>query len=120
MLYKIIGSFFVALAAIGAALPVMPTVPFLLVAVACFAKSSPRLHQKLLDNKVYGPMIRDWQENRSIPKRAKILALTSMFLGACWSLYLLELWYLKAIVITIMSLSALFILRLPTSESKVD
>ena len=75
MLLKIIGVFFVGLAALGAVLPILPTTPFLLVSAGCFAKSSPRLHKMLLSNKIFGPMIYHWQDSRSIPQRAKIIAL---------------------------------------------
>lgn len=55
-------------------LPVLPTTPFLLVAAACFARSSPRFYDWLLSNRIFGPLIRDWREHRCIPLRAKIMA----------------------------------------------
>ncbi|MBE3638278.1 YbaN family protein [Mangrovicoccus algicola] len=58
----------------GIPLPLLPTVPFLLLATFCFARSSPRLHQWLVTHPVYGPSIRDWQENGAISRRAKRLA----------------------------------------------
>ena len=115
MLLKISGIFFVGLAILGAALPLLPTTPFLLVAAACFAKSSPRMHKMLLQNKVFGPMIYHWQQSRSIPKRGKIIALLSMVLAGAWSCYMLEPWYLKALVIALMLGPAIFIWRLPIS-----
>ncbi len=113
MLHKILGLFFVGLAVLGAVLPLLPTTPFLLVAAACFAKSSPRLHKKLLDNKVFGPLIYNWQESRSIPKRAKIISLVTMVLSVAWSCYMLDNYYLQALVVALVICPFVFIYRLP-------
>lgn len=116
MLLKIAGLFFVGLAMLGAVLPLLPTTPFVLVAAACFAKSSPRLHKMLLQNKVFGPLIYHWQQSRSIPKRAKIVALLSMVLAGGWSCYILPALYLKVIVIALMAGPFIFISRLPVAD----
>jgi len=119
MLLKVTGVFFVALAFIGVFLPLLPTTPFLLVAATCFAKSSPRLHNMLLENKVFGPMIYHWQQSRSIPKRAKIIALTSMLVAASWSGYILPAIWLKTLVIILIAWPFIFLWRLPLSDSCV-
>lgn len=62
----------VGLASVGIVLPLLPTTPLLLVAAACFARTDPRFHRWLLTNRVFGPIIRDWQQHRCIPLRAKI------------------------------------------------
>ncbi|NMP29954.1 DUF454 domain-containing protein [Thalassotalea sp. M1531] len=118
MLLKYIGLLFVGLAMAGAALPVLPTTPFLLVAAACFAKSSPRLYNKLISNKVFGPMILDWQEHRAIPKRAKIISLISMVLAVAWSCYVLPEPHWQLLVIALVTGPFIFIWRLPLSEDK--
>jgi len=116
ILLKISGLFFVGLAILGAILPLLPTTPFLLVAAACFAKSSPRMHKMLLDNKIFGPLIYHWQESRSIPKSAKIIALTSIVLACLWSCYLLEDDALRALVIALVVGPFIFLWRLPLSN----
>lgn len=73
---------------IGAFLPVMPTVPFLLVAVWAFAQSSPRLSARIMRNRTFGPQIRAWRKNGTIPRRAKIWAVTAMACGVAWALWL--------------------------------
>lgn len=65
-----------ALGIIGAFLPVIPTTPFLILSAFLFSKSSPRFHAWLLNLPVAGEGIRDWQNNRVIRPRAKVLCAT--------------------------------------------
>jgi uncharacterized membrane protein YbaN (DUF454 family) len=69
------GAFFFLLGIIGVFLPIMPTVPFMLLSVYCFARSSPRLHNYLRKHPWFGPGIRDWEQNRCIPYYAKLWAI---------------------------------------------
>jgi len=73
----ILGWFFVLLGLVGVILPILPTTPFMIVAAALFAKSSPRFHRMLLNNKYVGDVLRDWEErhvvSRTIKKRATML-----------------------------------------------
>ena len=81
-LYAAGGIISVGLAAVGAFLPIMPTVPFLLVAVFCFARSNPAWEQKILDHPHWGPQVLDWRERRAISRRAKVMALGSRILAS--------------------------------------
>lgn len=120
MLLKISGIFFVLLAFIGAFLPLLPTTPFLLVAAACFAKSSPRMHKMLLANKMFGPLIYHWEQSRSIPKRAKTIALISIFIAMLWSCYILPSLWLKLLVVALVIWPVIFLWRLPLSDGNQD
>ena len=72
------GGLCVGLAIAGAALPLLPTTPFLLLAVFAFARSSRRLHDWLLDHRHFGPLIRNWRDHGGIDRRSKILAVAAM------------------------------------------
>ncbi|MDP2018197.1 YbaN family protein [Hydrogenophaga sp.] len=72
------GSVSLALGLIGVLLPGLPTTPFVLLAAACYAKASPRLHGWLLNHRFLGPMVRDWEQHRSLTRRSKTVAQVSM------------------------------------------
>ncbi len=77
-----LGLLCVALAMIGVALPLLPTVPFLLLAAFFFARSSSRLHNWLLSHRTFGPLIVDWQSSGAIrpgAKRAATLSVAAVF-----------------------------------------
>lgn len=76
--YFFIGVVFVAVGFVGAFLPVLPTTPFLLVALACFSRSSPRLETWLLTHPRFGSSMRAWRERGAIPAKAKLAALAGM------------------------------------------
>ncbi len=75
------GWVFVSLGAIGAFLPVMPTTCFLIGALACFTRGSPRLARRLLDHPRFGPGLRAWQANRSIPTHVKCVSVGSILVA---------------------------------------
>lgn len=110
------GFAFVGLAALGAALPVLPTAPLLLVAAACFARSSARFYHWLLTNRLFGPLIRDWRETRSIPFRAKVsaIALVSLVGGSSVLFYVANPWVKLGIGIVLLGLIG-FLVSIPTS-----
>lgn len=78
-----LGIICVILGMIGVVLPLLPTVPFMLLAAFCFARSSERLHNWLLTHPRFGPAIVDWQERGAINARVKrisTVAIAGVFL----------------------------------------
>jgi uncharacterized protein len=78
LLYLVLGWFFVALGVVGIVLPILPTAPFLLLAVWAFSRSSPELAEKIRNHPVAGPLVSAWQDHGVIPLKGKILALLMM------------------------------------------
>jgi uncharacterized membrane protein YbaN (DUF454 family) len=80
-LFLALGLAFVAIGFVGLFLPVLPTTPFLILAAACFARSSPKLERWLLHHRRFGPGLRQWRERGAIPREAKLLSLAGMAAG---------------------------------------
>jgi hypothetical protein len=77
-LFLLLGLVFVAIGVAGIFLPVLPTTPFMLLAAACFARSSERFYNWLLSHRIFGATVREWQQHRSIPRRTKWFAIVTM------------------------------------------
>ncbi|SMG22429.1 YbaN family protein [Paracoccus sp. J56] len=80
-LFLALGLGFTGLGFVGIFLPLLPTVPFLILAAACFARSSERLENWLLSHPQFGPLLSDWRERGAIPMRAKWAALIGTLTG---------------------------------------
>jgi uncharacterized membrane protein YbaN (DUF454 family) len=112
------GLLLVGLAVLGMFLPVLPTTPLLLLALACFARSSERLHEWLLSHRVFGPVLKNWHETRSMPRRAKIVAIASIVVvGGMSVLFFVKGTELKFIVAAILLIPIGIVLRTRSTES---
>ena len=114
LLWRALGLLFFLVGLVGIVLPVMPTVPFWLVAVWAFGKGHPQWRARLLAHPVYGPPLRDWEEQGAIPRRAKHGA----FIGLAGSVLLCSVVLFHRPVVLAMALaflggSALFIATRP-------
>lgn len=104
LLYRILGLTSLGLGIVGAVLPIMPTVPFLLLAVYFFARSNPEWEQRILDHPTWGPQVRDWRERRAISRRAKTMAIGAMATGAVVTWYTLGApWYYVSLAILVIA-----------------
>lgn len=91
------------LGVVGLFLPLLPTVPFLLLATWAASRSSPRLQQALLNHPRVGPPIRDWHQGGVIRRRAKLLATLTMTGSALAMLVLVDAWWVCALAIACMA-----------------
>ena len=89
------GSVCLALAVLGVFLPLLPTTPFLLLASACYVRSSERLHGWLMGNRLLGGYIRNFQERRGVPVRAKVVTVVLLWLPLLYSVYRLDTFWLE-------------------------
>ena len=116
IVYLIFGCLFVGLGFIGAFLPLLPTVPFLLLALWCFVRSSQRFHDWLYHHPRFGPPLRDWDQHGVIPVRAKILSTAMMVVSMAIMLAVTDLsvWTYGGIA-AVLTLVSLYILSRPGS-----
>ncbi len=109
-----LGWLFVGLGVIGAFLPVMPTTPFMLVALWCFAKSSKRFHAWLFNHPLFGPPLQQWENHGVIPLYAKAIAIGSMVVSLVYVIGFTDTaWRYIAMMAASCSAGALFILTRP-------
>jgi|AGTN01.2.fsa_nt_gi Uncharacterized protein conserved in bacteria len=105
----------VALGIIGAFLPVMPTTPFLLLALWAFARSSTHFHSWLLNHRLLGRYVADWERDRVIPVRAKVLSIGGMAVSLVWvTVFTAAPWYAVAVMAAVMAYGAWYILNKPS------
>jgi uncharacterized membrane protein YbaN (DUF454 family) len=103
---------------IGIVVPLLPTTPLLLLAAACFMRSSDKMYHWLIGNRWFGPIIRDYREHRAIPRRAKITAVVMLWGVIGSSALLVDTWWVRGLLVVIASLVTIHVSRLKTSESK--
>ena len=114
-LYKLLGFLFVGIAVIGFILPVVPGTPFLLLAAWCFARSSEKWHLWLLRSQLFGPIIRNWEENKCISVRTKVVALAFMLLvGGSSAYFVFDNLWIRGLIFFLVGLGALSILLIKT------
>ncbi|HEN3479504.1 TPA: DUF454 family protein [Yersinia enterocolitica] len=106
----------VVLATLGVVLPLLPTTPFLLLAAWCFARSSPRFHHWLLYRSWFGSYLRTWQQHRALPPGAKWKAILVTVLTFAISLWLVKIWWVRGILLVILTLLLIFMLRMPVID----
>ena len=113
--YLVLGCISLVLGFIGIFLPLLPTTPFILLSAYCFAKSSPRLHSWLINNKTFGPVILQWQLDRTvspaIKKRAIFLVTVTFSISI---LFFIEEIYLRFILLFMAVILIVYLSRLPT------
>ena len=109
ILYILVGSIAVVLGAVGAVVPMLPTVPFLMLAAFCFARSSDRLDRWLKGTKLYRENLKDLAERRGMTKKAKIRVMATVTILMSIGFALMGM---KGIVSGCIVLSAIWLIHL--------
>ena len=108
------GGLMLLLGMIGIATPLLPTVPFLILAAWCFGKSSPRLEAWMLNHPRFGPSLRRWRTEGAIPRRAKLMAVAGMTIG--YAVFWVQVgpgWMLASAVAVVLIGSAAYVVSRP-------
>jgi uncharacterized membrane protein YbaN (DUF454 family) len=113
----VVGSLCTALGMAGAFLPLLPTTPFLLLALACFERSSPALHRRLLENRMFGPYLAQWKRDRSVPREAKRKAHVLVVLMFALSIALVDATWLRGVLAGVGVALIGFLAWLPTTRA---
>jgi uncharacterized protein len=108
------------LAAAGVLLPILPTTPFVLLAAACFARSSRHFHEKLLAHRIAGPIIREWTQHRSIRPKVKRWVYFLLALSFSGSILMMPSTWQKVMLAVLGLILAAFIWRIPAREKETD
>ncbi|HTN66449.1 MAG TPA: YbaN family protein [Burkholderiaceae bacterium] len=117
---NIIGTIAVILAILGVFLPLLPTTPFLLLASACYVRGSTRMHRWLLANPLFGEYLRNIEEKRGIPLRAKIIALILLWASILYSVQTVQWMALKIMLLALASGVSIYLLRMKTLQETPD
>ncbi|HEX7982021.1 MAG TPA: YbaN family protein [Duganella sp.] len=118
IVFNLIGCMAVALGVLGIFLPLLPTTPFLLLASACFARGSTRMHNWLRTNRVFGKYLRDYENGRGIPLRGKVWILIFMWASMSYSIWRIKLpWIGGMIAMTGLCVTVYLLRFVPTMSA---
>lgn len=95
-----VGILSVGVGTVGFFLPLLPTTPFLLLAAACFIRSSDRLHLWLTTHKWFGPYIKNYREQRAITNRSKVVTLLLLWSTLCYT----AVWVVSSLAVRVVLL----------------
>ncbi len=109
------GTFFIGLGIIGIFLPLWPTTPFLLLAAACYARSSKRFYNWLLNNRWFGNYIKNYREGKRIPLKVKVLSISFLWFAIGYSaIFIVHILLGRIILILIAIVVTMHILSIKT------
>jgi uncharacterized membrane protein YbaN (DUF454 family) len=115
ILFISLGSLSLAIGVIGIVVPGLPTTTFLLIAAALYFKSSEKLYNWLLNHKILGKFIKDYQTHRAMPLKSKIIALLSMWTAVLTSIFFfIHIQPVKLVMLLCALIGTIIILRVKT------
>jgi uncharacterized membrane protein YbaN (DUF454 family) len=119
LFFVVAGTISLVLGAIGIVLPVLPTTPFLLLALACYCRSSERMTQWMLNNKYFGNYLRNYKEGKGLSLKTKLFAITVLWVTIGYSaFFIIPILFGQLILFIIATAVSLHIIRLPSYQKK--
>jgi len=113
------GTIFVGIGIIGIFIPILPTTPFLLLAAACYARSSTRFYNWLINNKLIGTYIKNYREGKGVPLKVKVFTILLLWITILFSVFfILLISWIKIILIIIAIGVTIHILTIKTYIQK--
>lgn len=117
LLLIIAGSISLGLGLMGIVLPLLPTTPFLLLAAACYVRSSNRLYEWLISNKYFGSYIKNYRMGKGIPLKAKVMGVTVLWISMGFTIiFVVPLMAIKFVLFGIGLFFTWFILKQKTLQ----
>jgi len=111
----ILGSLFLFLGIIGIIIPLLPTTPFLLLAAACFIRSSKKAYNWLLNNRWFGSYIKNYHEGKGIPLKVKIMAILFLWTTILASIFfVIEIFWIEILLLIIAATVSIHIILIKT------
>ena len=117
-LYIAFGFLAVTLAIVGVFIPGLPTVPFLLVALFCFERSSKKYHDMIMNNKYFGPVLQDYYSGKGLTSSVKIKAISFLSCGMAFSIYKIQNLHARIALVVVWLGVAIHIILLKTKKTK--
>jgi uncharacterized membrane protein YbaN (DUF454 family) len=119
IIYVFLGTLFLGMGLIGIVVPILPTTPFLLLSAACYVRGSKRIHNWMINHRVFGEYIRNYMEGKGISFRHKIFTLTFLWLAMIFSIfYMIEIFLVRILLVIVAIAVSVHIIRLPSTRVK--
>lgn len=114
--FFVAGTVSLTIGAIGIVLPILPTTPLLLLALASYCRSSERMTKWVLTNKYFGSYIRRYKEGKGIPIKTKIIAIAALWITISYSaFFIVNIWWIVQLILFAIAIAvSIHIIRLPT------
>ena len=115
-----IGLVFVGVGIAGYVLPGLPGTIFLILAAGCFLRSNERMYVWVTEHRLFGKLVKNYMETGGMPKRAKVISVTCVWVFSSISLFSPYNWIFKILVLALAVTGTWFILSRPTYSSTDD
>ena len=117
IIYIVLGTFFLVLGAIGIFVPLLPTTPFWLLTCWFYIRGSEYLYNKVMQNRYFGPYIRNFIEDKAIPMRSKVISVGVIWLSTIFTtVFLIDIWWIILCLFLISAGVSWHILSYPTKQ----